>query len=182
MLKNKKGLEKKMKRFRKLIALSLVIVGLLLASTAAKADTVLTLDSPFQIGSGPVFAFYGTITNTDANLSDPAVNLNGDGFPVLDSALTADDTGFWANTPATLAGLTNTGDVLLFTITAPAYGAGSNFYSVTYDIFGGADANANDLLASENFDVQVTPEPSSIFLMLTGMAGLAGTLRRRLIR
>lgn len=167
-----------MKRFRTLLILSLSVVSFLLVGAAAKADTVLTLDSPFQIGSGPVFAFYGTITNTGVS----TVYLNGDSFPVLDAALTEDDVDyFYVNAPFTLAPSGTSGDIELFTITV-ADGTPYGIYAGTYSIIGGADSNAQDVLASENFNIQVTPEPSSLLLLVSGLAGFAGTLRRRRIR
>lgn len=170
-----------MKRFRKMVVLSLAIAGLLLASTAAKADPVitLTLDAPYQIGAGPVFDFYGTITNADLNLDDPTVYLNGDGFPVLDSGLTADDDGFYVNAPLNLDSGQSSGDILLFTMTAPAY----SFYTGTYAIYGGYGDSDSNLLAAENFNIEVTPEPSSLSLLgvglFAGLVWLGGALRRR---
>jgi hypothetical protein len=63
-----------------------------------------------------------------------------------------------------------------------AEGTPVGLYTGTYQIIGGADSNAQDVLASENFDIQVTPEPSSLLLLASGLAGLAGTLRRRRIQ
>ena len=166
-----------MKKLRNLLILSLGIAGCLMTGPAAKSDTVLTLDSPFQIGSGPVFAFYGTITNTGVS----TVFLNGDSFPVLDAALTYDDNDyFYVNAPLFLAPSGTSGDIELFTITV-AGGTPYGLYAGTYQILGGADSNAQDVLASENFDIQITPEPSSLMLLASGLAGLAGVLRRRLI-
>jgi hypothetical protein len=180
-LKNNRILEKKMTRFRKMVVLSLAIAGLLVAGTAAKADSLitLTLDSPYQVGAGPMFDFNGTITNT----SDQVVYLNGDGFPVLDSGLTADDGGFNVNAPGSLNPGQSSGDILLFTMTAPPYGPGSNFYAGTYAIYGGYGDSDSNLLAAENFNVQVTPEPSSLSLLgvglFAGLVWLGGVPRRR---
>jgi hypothetical protein len=168
-----------MKRFKNLLILSLAFAGFLLVGAVAKADILtITLDAPYQIGPGPVFTFYGTITNT----STSTVYLNGDSFPVLDFLLTPDDSGFYNNTSSPLTAGQSTVDVELFTITAPGYALGaSNLYSGTYEIQGGADSNANDALGSANFNVQVSPEPSSLLLLASGLAGLAGTLKRRLL-
>jgi hypothetical protein len=171
-----------MKSLRFLLVLSLTVAGFLLAGTTAKADTVLTLTllSPNQGGSGPVFEFDGTLTNT----GDTMVYLNGDGYfgDLPDTMF--DGSPFNTNVPLSLGPGDTTGVIELFTITTPPYGPGSNSYGGTYDIFGGGDSQTSDLLASENLDINVTstPEPSSLLLFLTGLAGLAGTLRRRLIR
>ena len=170
-----------MKKLKSLLILSLTFACLLLTSTAAKADSALTvtLASPYQIGDGPVFDFIATVTNTGAD----TLYLNGGNAIPLDAGLSLDDSpfnsdsNFWVLDP----GASYTG--LFFTVTAPSYVQGaSNYYAGSYNIVGGADSGAQDPLATANFDIQVTPEPSSIVLLATGLAGLAGTLRRRLTR
>jgi hypothetical protein len=167
-----------MKSLRFLLVLPLTVAGFLLAGTAAKADTVLTLLSPYQSGSGPVFEFDGTLTNT----GDTTVFLNGDDYFGDLPYAAFNDSPFYANAPLFLDPGQSTDIIELFTITAPPYGPGSNFYAGTYEILGGGDSSSSDLLASESFDINVTPEPSSLVLLLSGLAGLAGTLRRRRIR
>jgi hypothetical protein len=180
MLKNKQNLEKKMKRFRNLLILSLAIAGFLMVGTAAKADPIsltITPDLTFQSGPGPVFEFYETVTNTGSD----TVYLNGDD-PVLGAGLSLDDSPFNTNPSFWVLAPGDFYTGLLFTVTAPSYVEGaSNLYTGSFTILGGADNSAGDPLATVNFDIQVTPEPSSLVLLLTGMAGLAGTLRRRLI-
>jgi hypothetical protein len=81
--------------------------------------------------------------------------LNGDNYSG-DLPLTAfDDGSFYLNVPLSLDPGESTGVIELFSMTAPAYGLGTNFYGGSYEIVGGSDSTSSDLLASENFDIQV---------------------------
>lgn len=166
-----------MMRFKKLVVLSLAVAGLMLAGTAAKADTVLTLDAPYQSGPVSLFSFTGTITNT----GDTTVYLNGGIFPTLDDGLTTDDSPFLNSPFLSLTPGQSTGDFLLFTITAPPYGEGSNFYTGSFSITGGADDQAGDLLATADFNIQVTPEPGSLLLFGTGLLALGFLVKSKLL-
>ena len=175
MLKNRLDWEKKMKKLRNLLMLSLTIVGFLLAGTAAKADTVLTLSAPYQTGPGGLFTFEATATNTGAS----TVFLNSDSSTV-DAGLTLDDSPFFNNWPLSLApGVPYTGE--LFAVTAPAWGLGSNFYTGSFTLLGGVDGNASDSLATVNFNIQVTPEPSSFLLFGGGVMTLGVLTGRKLL-
>ncbi len=59
-------------------------------------------------------------------------------------------------------------------------------YAGAFEILGGDSSDFTDVVASANFDVNVTPEPASFVLLFTGVAligllGFRGTLRRQLI-
>jgi hypothetical protein len=173
MLKNEKILEINMKNLRSLPVFFLTIGCFLLAGTAAKADILsITLAMPFQSATENVLAFDATVTNT----SSQTVYLNGDSFNV-DSPLTLDDSPFDNNYPLFLgAGASFTG--VLFNVDVPAT-TPEGLYSGSFEILGGTNpADDTDVAGAANFNVNV-PEPASLILLLTCLAGLGVSLRRR---
>jgi hypothetical protein len=151
--------------------MTLAVAALLMAglsSAAAYADTLtFTLTNP----NGGVLADVGGTLTFDATVTASSTNtgsifLGGDSFNVT-APVTLDDTDFFNNFPLSLApGASFTGE--LFTLTVPAgMPVGSDFLG-TFTLFDGA----NNSLGTVDFSVTAaTPEPSSIVLLLTGMAG-----------
>lgn len=158
------------------VLLSLGTLGLLaLSAPASRADSFLfTLGSPNQSAApGSTLTFSATVTNTGGSTE----YLNADSFTV-DSPLFVDDTDFYTNFPLSLgAGESFTGQ--LFTVFLPSTTM-SGLYAGSFQIIGGTDpADFTDVLASANFDVSATPEPSSLLLLSTGVLGGAVFLNRR---
>ena len=151
-----------------------VTIGLLPA--AAYADTV-TFTLTHSSGNVP---YLGGSLTYDATVSAPAGNsapvfLNGDSFNIT-APVTLNDSDFFSNFPLSLApGASFTGD--LFVLTVPPNSPLGTFLG-TFTLQGGPNGNANNKLGTADFSLNViSPEPSSILLLLTGIAGLAMTLR-----
>jgi hypothetical protein len=161
------------------ITLALPILGLittLAMSSPALADGIgLSLANPVQVtGPGSTLSFVATVSAPLSNLAD--VFLNSDSTNV-DFPLTLDDSPFILNFPLFLApGGSFTGD--LFTVAVPTFAAFGQ-YQGFFEIEGGADNGASNLLASVNFQVTNAPEPGGIVLLLIGLTGLAVALRRK---
>ncbi|MGA7833528.1 MAG: PEP-CTERM sorting domain-containing protein [Terracidiphilus sp.] len=142
----------------------------LIASMAARADTyTLVLDAPIQDG-GPDFLFSGTFTNESLS----TVYLNADSFS-LDAGLALDDSSYLTNFPLSV-GSWDSAWGELFIVTAPLDEPSSS-YTGSFSIVGGVDENAQDVLATADFDVKATPEPSSLLLLGSGLLAFIVLLR-----
>ena len=174
-----------MKDLKNLPILYLTMMGLLLAGTTAKADPLsIILGSPFQtVSPGGTVAFDATVTNN----TDAVIFLNGDSS-TLDALLDPSDLSDadYANFPLSLDPGESFTDPL-FSVTVPI-GTPAGIYAGSFEITGGGTDSASFNLGSADFNIDVTgttaviPEPSGLLLLISGMTGLAGTLRRRLIR
>ncbi len=155
-------------------ALSLSMLAVLLLVAPAFADTLnLTLANPTQTGTP------GATLTFDASASAPFSNsgtlfFNGDNFNVSLAGATIDDTGFFLNFPPAIApgeGVAAT----LFTVSLPAAFAPGT-YNGFFEILGGSDPNAQDTLATVNFQITTAtpvPEPGTWLLFATGLTALA---------
>jgi hypothetical protein len=162
---------------------TLLIAGSLsMASVRAKADTVtLTLANPIQgtdqtKGSETILSFAATVDAPGTNAGD--VFLNGDSFNV-GGDLTVDDSDF-VNFPFSLSPGQSFTDVL-FTVDVPA-NAAITTYLGSFTLLGGPTGSDLNVLATTGFEIVVTPEPSTLLMIGTGLTGFAATMGRRRLR
>jgi hypothetical protein len=155
-----------------------------LGTAAAQAATItITFDQPNQTAlPGTTVDFFGTITNTTAG----TIFLNGDDLNLAGLSFTTTDQPFFDNAPFFLAPGANSGDIELFevSVASPLLDT-AGFYAGSFDIKGGIDGNAQNVLGSTSFSVNTAsavPEPATLTLLLTGASTLlpiATRLRKR---
>jgi hypothetical protein len=151
---------------------------LLLAGALPGAASIVIDLFPSELAgsAGQTLTFQGTLTNNGTD----TVFLNGaeDNLAVAD--LTGDESIFITSAPASLAASQSTGVIPLFqvSIASPLTG-GSGPYKGTFDILGGVDAGAQDLVGSVDFQVDIAPEPAAWSLAGLGIALIGLAARRR---
>lgn len=170
----------------------IMLAALLLLPAGAYADSIVsfTLNPSVQsVQPGGLLTFSGVLSIT----GDPTPTfLVGDsivgpfGLVGLDPAdstlLMLDDLPFFLNSPLTISSddangpSSSTFDVFTVDIGSLVV---PGIYTGTFSIFGGADPSAQNLLASADFQINVTsptaspvPEPSTLVLLCAGLVGI----------
>jgi hypothetical protein len=162
-----------MRRFLQLLALIIV------SAIGVKADISVILDAPNQTGQpGSVLQFFGTITNTGVG----TVFLNGDSIDFTGASSFSTTDLFFSTVPISLGGGLSSGDIELFDFSlSNPFTDALGSYEGSYTLIGGADGNAQDVLATENFSVtaQAAPEPGYYGVLALGISGLLIAVRHR---
>jgi PEP-CTERM motif-containing protein len=174
-------------KIKQLLLAAAAFAVLALVPTAAQADplTFVINNTPQTGVVGNILTFNATVTNT-GSANAFSVTLNGDAysFPSPASAtLTLDDTLYFTNFDGNTLGVAGSITANIFTVTIGA-GTAPGTYTGSFTIFYDSAAALGQTV-TQDFTVIVQaaggniPEPASMVLLGSGLAGLAAGLRKR---
>lgn len=170
-----------------LIKAAVALLLAVLPLTTAQADPVLTLSTPSQAGfPGSTVNFFGTISNSGD--SPITVDLIFASLIAPPEAFTVDVSPFFLSTGYAAAGSelvghrlgagANTGEILLFSVNVDPLARLILDFAFPGDVFV-TDTNGTQSNVAAYTAAATVPEPTTMVLLSTGLAGAAALRRRR---